>query len=265
MASTPFFGIQTSPVPILYIMADRTPEELVATCARVGVPLEKLGVRIVTLSDYSSFPLLTEILDKHARKDYLVFVEPLPFFVVDSINRPCNINDNTQVARFLASLKVKCYKEKYTLFGSCHAPKAKEGAGYQTIREKIAGTSAWGAYSATNICMEFQDPTDTSSAYRTIHFILRESRSFSKQLQFTEAGRLEVCQPNKSNAWASLDKELGNWPVGQSFGTQELDMWMGLVNCSRKTVYRWIEEKLSTAEVDRVDRGQYKRRLVPVQ
>jgi len=256
-AGTPFFGFPATPVPILYITADRTRKEHEETCVRVGVDFA--GIKVVTMGDYLSLPLLVEILDKHAHKDYLVIVEPLPFFIVDALNRPGNINDNTQVSRFLSMLKVRCEKEKYTMLGSCHAPKSKEGNNYQMMRERIAGTNAWGAYTATNICLELQDPSDVASPFRAIHFILRNTKSFSKQFQFTDTGRLEICQPGKSNAWAALDKELNNWPPDQTITTDDLEMWSGLVNCSRKTLYRWVDAKIMEVEMMRIDRGLYKK------
>jgi hypothetical protein len=262
---SPFFGFPTTQVPILYVTADRTREEHAETCARVGVSMEKFGVRVVTMSDFGSFPLLYEILDKHARENYLVIVEPLPFFIVDAQNRPGNINDNTQVARFISALKVRCFNGKYTVAGSCHSPKAKEGGNYNMMREKIAGTSAWGAYTATNICMEMQDPNDAESPYRTVHFLLRNTKSFTKQFQFNPAGRLELCQPGKSNAWSQLDQELHGWPTDRSIETSDLEMWSGLVNCSRKTLFRWIDAKIASAELFRVDRGIYRKGSVVTQ
>jgi hypothetical protein len=255
----PFLGHPTVTVPMLYITADRTRAEHLETCQRIGIDMDKMGVRIVTTDDYATLPLLYEILDKHAKEGYLVFVEPLPFFLVNAQNQPGNINDPVQVARFLSTVKRRCSQGKYTMLGSCHGTKSKENNNYSLMREKIAGTSAWGAYTGTNIYVEPQDPTDPESPFRTVHWLLRNSRSFSTQFQFTSTGRLEVCQPGKSRAWEVLDKELSNWPVDKPFTSADLDIWMGLSGCSRATLFRWLDSKIAAGDVERIDRGNYKR------
>jgi hypothetical protein len=255
----PFLGHPTVTVPMLYITADRTRAEHLETCQRIGIDMDKMGVRIVTTDDYATLPLLYEILDKHAKEGYLVFVEPLPFFLVNAQNQPGNINDPVQVARFLSSVKRRCSQGKYTILGSCHGTKSKENNNYSLMREKIAGTSAWGAYTATNIYVEPQDPTDPESPFRTVHWLLRNSRSFSTQFQFNAVGRLEVCQPGKSNAWTELDKEFSNWPSETTFSYDQLNIWIELVGCSLKTAQRWLDEKVKGGEVTRIDRGIYQR------
>jgi archaellum biogenesis ATPase FlaH len=255
----PFLGHPTVTVPMLYITADRTRAEHLETCQRIGIDMDKMGVRIVTTDDYATLPLLYEILDKHAKEGYLVFVEPLPFFLVNAQNQPGNINDPVQVARFLSTVKRRCSQGKYTILGSCHGTKSKENNNYSLMREKIAGTSAWGAYTGTNIYVEPQDPTDPESPFRTVHWLLRNSRSFSTQFQFTATGRLEVCQQGKSNSWAQLDKEFSNWPDDSTFTYDQLNIWIELVGCSLKTSQRWLEEKMRTGEVTRIDRGIYRK------
>jgi hypothetical protein len=255
----PFLGFATTKVPILYVTADRTREEHFETCKRVGVSMDDLGVRVVAVSDYATPPLLYEVLDKHAKPGYLVIIEPLPFFIVDAINRHGNINDNTQVSHFIANIKRRAVTGQYTPLGSCHAPKSKEGLNYAMMREKTAGTSAWGAYTATNIIVEMQDPNEIDSPFRTIHFLLRNAKSFTKQFQFNEQGRLVVCQAGKSNAWDSLDKEFAAWPDDSTFSYDQLGMWIELVGCSMKTAQRWLDGKMKSGEVTRIDRGIYKK------
>jgi hypothetical protein len=127
------------------------------------------------------------------------------------------------------------------------------------MRERIAGTSAWGAYTATNICFELMDPQKLDSPFRTAHFILRNARSFSKSLQFNEIGRLETSQPGKTMAWDDLDKELEKWPIDDEFAYGQLVIWAELVGTSLATAKRWMDEKLQAGEVHRIERGIYRR------
>jgi hypothetical protein len=250
-----FFGYATEPVPILYISADRTVEEHLETCERIGVPMD--GIRMVTVEDYKSLPLLTEILSEHAKEGYLVIVEPLPFFLVNHLNQPGNINDPLQVARWLTVIRKKCRVGKYTLLGSCHGAKVKEGSNYAIMREKIAGCSSWGAYTSTILYIEPADPSNPASRFRNVHFMFRNRANVSVQFQLNATnGRFEVCEEGKSDAWLQLDKELFEWPNG-SFSNQDIETWAEMCSCSRATAYRWVKSRLDKGLVTRLSRTNY--------
>jgi hypothetical protein len=256
---TPFLGFAVQPTPIWYITADRSVEEHLETCERLNVSME--GVKVISTDSYPTIPLLREILesDKKGIKGAFVIVEPLPFFLVNHINQPGNINDPVQVARFLCTLKRLCGELDITILGSCHSSKAKEGSGYAMIREKISGCSSWGGYTSTNIVIDPTEPGDPTSPFRTVYLLYRNRPNCTIQFQLDARGRFVPTTPGKSSAWAVLDKQLLEWPVTKKFSNSDIEFWQEMAGCARATAFRWVDSKIEDGLIERIERGVYQR------
>jgi RecA-family ATPase len=257
-----FLGRDTYPANIVYITADRGEQESHNTIERLGL---KIDMRIVSLKDTkkSVIPYLETLIETYCRRDDLVIVEPLNFFIRDANNRTGDINSFGHVSHFLLNIGRMARDMNLTVEGSLHSSKAKAGSGYAVPREKVIGSVAWTAFTSTTIVMEPADPKTPEDPGRTIYVLPRDERPFTLEYVVdSDAGGLLVPQAVFARRYKSnLDKFLDAHPH-ETFTNLEVESWKDTASVSVSTAYRWLEQKIKNGEVERVEKGVYKKRRV---
>jgi hypothetical protein len=161
----PVLGYESFPVPALYIAKDRNQDSLDLTFKSINAEhtiehkslLYDKKTKIENLAE--SFP------------DYkLFYLDPIVKFMV-----PCRINDYGAVSDFLSECSEYCQRDKITIYGTCHAPKKKEGQNYENPREWTLGSGAWGGYSETMFSLNGDD-LQTPNSTRYFYVLPRNAR-----------------------------------------------------------------------------------------
>lgn len=253
-----FLGKQSYPSRVVYITADRGAQETAATLKRLGLP--DVQLRLVSLKDMSgpTVPYLEVLLDQHCVRGDLVIVEPFNFFLRDGQNRGVgDINNFGHVSHFLLRVGKKVEELGITIEGSLHSSKAKHGSEYMVAREKVLGSVAWTAFTATTIVIEPANPTVVDDPGRTIHVLPRDIRPFTLDYIVEPTHGLLIptaVKPFKSRLDELLEAHEG------PFTTEDIERWMEEANVSLRTTTRWLKQKIEDGYVERIDRGIYRKR-----
>lgn len=258
-----FLGRDTFPANVVYITADRGEQETHSTIARLGLDIK---MQIVSLKDSNkaTVPYLEALIESVCKHDDLVIVEPLNFFLRDTNNKCGDINNFGHVSHFLLNVGRVARNNKLAIIGSLHSSKSKTGSGYAAPREKVIGSVAWTAFTSTTIIMDPVDVNTPEDPGRTIYVLPRDEKPFTLDYVVdSDAGGLLVPQAAYAVRHRSqLDKLLDSHPMDQVFTTQHLDEWELQSGVSRRTVLRWVEHKVKNGDVERVERGVYKKRFI---
>jgi hypothetical protein len=247
------------PRRVIYITADRGKAETEATLARLG--LTGIEFKLVSLKDGSLASMsapLELLLFQNCLAGDLAIVEPLNYFLKDG-NKTGDINNFGHVSRFLLSIGRKAEEMGITVEGSLHSSKAKQGSQYMVAREKVLGSVAWTAFTATTIVLEPSDPATCDDPGRMIHVLPRDMRPFT--LEYTvepERGLLipvALTKPHKSD----LDISLEQHPTAV-FTSQDVESWCEQAGVSLRTAWRWLDQKIKDGYVEHPERGVYKKR-----
>ncbi len=242
---------------VVFITADRGKQETDATLARLGLP--DLKIHLVSLKDMrGTIPYIESLISTNCQRGDLVIIEPLNFFLRDSNNRTGDINNFGQVSNFLLKLGRIAEDMEITIEGSLHSSKAKQGSQYMVAREKVIGSVAWTAFTATTIVLEPADPTVCDDPSRLIHVLPRDIRPFT--LEYTVEPEHGLLVPARTMPMKSqLDICLAAHPTDE-FTTSDLEAWQALADVGETTTKRWIRELVKADRVAHPSRGIYRRR-----
>ena len=246
---------------IVYLAADRTRRETYATLRRMNM-LELIPQIKWLFTDEMATPgmnFLELLLEQHTRAGQLFIVEPLLYFLRDGNNKMGNPNDYLHVSHFIGKLKRSIEKVGVTMLCSLHSAKVKGTEGYAAMREKVLGSNAWGGTTNTVIFVEPRDPEDSSSPYRKIHVMPRDSQAFVLDyMQESAHGLLipaEAPKPFKNKLQEQFDAY-----EGEAFTIADAIQWADTAAIARKTLERWLNQKIQDGYVERLERGTYRKR-----
>jgi AAA domain len=245
------------PHRVVYITADRGKAETDATIARLG--LTGIEFKLVSLKDQTSPAVspLELILHNNCQEGDLAIVEPLNFFLKDGA-KSGNINDFGHVSRFLLSIGRKAEEMQITIEGSLHSSKAKQGQQYMVAREKVIGSVAWTAFTATTIILEPNDPATCDDPGRTIHVLPRDMRPFTLGYVVEPEHGLLVPTAKTLICKSALDRALDVWPQ-DTWTRSDTNDWAAAAELSDTTAKRWLQQLEADGRIIRVERGVYKR------
>ena len=131
---------------------------------------------------------LFDLVAKEYPNAKLIVCEGLATFVPGG-----KINDYAAVSKFLRQLTRECKARKMTFIGVLHATKTKEGEGFNSPREKILGSVAWGAFAETIFYIEPFSSKDVENPYRRFRLLPRNhagDQTFTYTLDRNTGGRL---------------------------------------------------------------------------
>jgi RecA-family ATPase len=240
------------PAGVLFISADRDREETAETLERMGMP--DLKMRSVFTCDYQLVPYLERIIETESKPGDLVIVEPFMVFLRDANNKMGNINDYNQVFSYANRIKRVVRKAKVTLIASGHSAKAKKGEGYNLVRERTLGSTAWSGAFSTIIYIDPTDPEDPLSNLRTITIFPRNKAGVQIECIQEEGHGLIV--PIEMKAIKSpLDYALEAL-TEDTFTYADACGWAAAAGLQARTAERWLKE---SGRVVKITRGLYKR------
>lgn len=252
-----FLGRKAYRSRIVYITADRGKMETASTCERLG--LTGLEIVLVSLKDMrGKVPTLESLIAANCQRGDLVIVEPLNFFLRDYNGRVGDINNFGHVSHFLLGIGREAEDRQITIEGSLHSSKAKQGSEYMVAREKVIGSIAWTAFTATTIVLEPANPTVCDDPGRTIHVLPRDMRPFTLNYTVEPERGLLIPGTSPEQIKEQLDLFLYNHP-SNTFTAKDLGSWAEQSG-SKATLWRWVELKIEGGEVLRVGRGKYEKR-----
>jgi RecA-family ATPase len=248
---------QAYPRRVVYISADRGKQETDSTLERLG--LTGLEFKLVSLKDTkcTTISTLEFYIDQNCLRRDLVIVEPLNFFLRDG-NKTGDINNFGHVSRFLLAIGKKAEELQLTILGSLHSSKAKQGSQYMVAREKVIGSIAWTAFTATTIVLEPSDPTVCDDPGRLIHVLPRDMRPFT--LEYTvEPERGLLIQRERMKPMKNKLEEYFEGHEAETFTSEDMKNWAEKAGISESTMWRWLKQKVRDGYVIIEEPGLYRK------
>ena len=251
-----WFGEKAQPVTgVLFISADRDREETQETLERMGMP--ELKIKCVFTCDYQVVPYLETLIENESQPGWLVVVEPFMVFLRDGQNRMGNINDYNQVFSFANRVKRVVRRCKVTLLASGHSAKAKKGEGYNLVRERTLGSTAWAGAFSTIIYIDPTEPEDALSPQRTITIFPRNKAGVQIEcIQEPDHGLIIPVEMNITKS--PLDRALEDL-TDPTFTFSDACKWAQAAGLTLKTAQRWLKQLERDGRLIKVERGLYKR------
>lgn len=186
----PVLGYESFPVPSLYLAKDRNIESLKLTLKSINCEHMMKYESIMYRKDID-----IENLKDHWPDIKLFFIDPIAKFVKDG-----KINDYGAVSDFLTKCSYYCQKDDFTIMGSCHAPKAKEGQLLINPREWTLGSGAWGGYSETMFAFNGDD-FKTPNSIRYFYVLARNAPDTLHYFRLKDGWVTLVDDPKEQNVY----------------------------------------------------------------
>jgi hypothetical protein len=142
------FGHASHPTPFVYISSDRSITDMHRTADRLGIDWKAFPIFIPSRQMENVTDVIIAALKKFPASK-LVVIEGFSGFTPNG-----KTQDYHLVAHWLRSLQELCEAKDITLIGVVHSPKCKPDEKYESPRERIMGSVAWGAYSNTIFYVE---------------------------------------------------------------------------------------------------------------
>lgn len=259
----PVFEIAVNTPPkIGYICADRGFNSAKYWLGKAGY----LGIPFYSLADDAGFntsrlrskvhliKILGECLDKlELPPGALAAIDPLALFMGG------NLNDYMNCAVACIEIRRECTRRQITMIGTAHASKQKtdKQSRYQRLQDRILGSSAQLGYGDTQLYLA--SPEETNERFFT--FLCH---SHTSPPQIFPLGRRD---DGMFVPWAESTQAAEEGAVYKALpedgSTIGLTTILGLCSdISQATVFRRLQELIDQGLVERVAKGQYRRRKV---
>lgn len=225
------YGHAAKPTPYVYVSSDRSRAGMYRTIERLGIDRARFPLYIPT---NTALNLTARQIVIDAKKKFpvakLVVFEGIATHVPDG-----KLSDYKIVAKFLRELGALCEELDITILGVVHSPKVKEKDKYANPRERIMGSTAWGAYSELIMFLEPLNP-DGASSLRTFWILPRNAREEKFTLDFKDGLLVPVNVKQGASVppsnWERVSNVLNALPVGAQITKKELQDLTGLPDSS---------------------------------
>lgn len=246
-----WLGYATHPAPYCYVACEQSVESIRSAMAQVGL-------------DPATTPHLS-LVGRTVDEDRTVgaairlaraCVPNLRVLFLDGMYSLCpgRINDYRDSSRFLLTTLRTCTEESLTIIGCVPTSKSREGEGYTTPREKIAGSGSWGAISFTKFLFEPRRPSKVRDMTRLLTVMPRSKHTNELSYTRTEHGLIYGAE-GISNP--ELDGWLDTVPIGEEIPASTLVEAATRFGISRASLYRWLEERLELGFLCKLRHGVY--------
>lgn len=248
----PVLGHASYPRPWVYILGDRSRDDATETLTQLGYSLD--DIRIHSAVDEGSIDL-DKVIAKVGElnpKPELLIVEGLASLAASQCN---NINSYKDVARFLTILTRLCKRNHITIIGVVHQPKMKDDSRYTNPRQRIMGSAAWAAYSATVVLIEPVGEGPIGAQERQLVVLPRNAPEMWLKLMFDRNGRLvdEATDLNRG----MFDAYLSTVKGGDVFTHEGLNTVFDDV--PQPTIAGWLADAIKRGIIERVGYGKYRK------
>ncbi len=210
-------------------------------------PIEALHDLLNGMGMYFSFPMEANLKDKTLPE----IPSHINLLIIDGIDvLPDNMNDFTSVSETLRPLTEWSKANNCCVLGLLGNTKFKLGSHYASVRDRIAGSSAWSRFSELIASIEPLDPEVKSETRRLLSVDPRCSAPFNIYLETTEGGRLIPFIPP-----SQTEDILAKLP--QSFSRQDITALAGA--CSDMTIQRLLKKWISSGSARKLSHGAYEK------
>lgn len=251
-AGNQIFGFDSHPAEVCYIACDRSLASLESHMRRLGL-------------EPAAFPHASLILytgkDDHnveaALRIARAIAPQVKILFLDGFASLCSgrINYANELTTFLKQISRLCQEERITVIGTVYSGKAKEGSGYASPRDRIAGSAIWSCMTAGQIIMEFAKPAIITDPYRTIHVIPQESQEIRTLLYSYEGSQLAL------QAFGQLLTPLDAWLAAMQRGdiitSAEFNEAAAKFDVSTSTLTRWRKAQIALGTIFKRKHGEY--------
>lgn len=177
------FGKRSSPVPWVYISADRSQDSVHRTLSSMGISVKDIPLLPAWDMDISDSNRLFDEIEKC--KVGLAVVESFGSFVEPPGNGKCVKQFLMRSARFMRQTGT-------TIWGVMESPKLKPFERYELARQRISGAAGWGHFSETIFLLEPTDLKNAEDPRRTLHICPRNGAAQVVDMTFDASGHLQV-------------------------------------------------------------------------
>ena len=275
----PILDQESFPCSWAYIACDRGLQSVKTTMERVGVSFP--GVYVDSMVDNVNLDTLDRVLERIAYKK----IELLVLDGIGSVVPNGKLNDYDTVANFLKGLTRWCanrvidweqeegngdgyrYGERRTIIAITHSPKMKEKEHYVLGRDKIIGSTAWGAFAETIITIEavLNKEGGAERELRQVSVMPRNAKNFDLQYGLDERGMFEQYTPTAGDSInVLLQVHFEMLKTNTLFTRQEILFYLrerGIEDARAvdKRLDRWFFRLMSEGAVEKVKKGQYRK------
>lgn len=239
----PVFDEPTQAVKIAYVCCDRTSEDAKDTIADLGFDPGKLP--IYSFMDNEMEWSFANVINLVPAGTQLTFIEAIAALVPGG-----NIIDYHAILRLGRQVHKTRRTSGIDFWGSTHTPKLKRGEDFKHTRDNIIGSGAW-----AGICGTIVHIHEAESGQREIHILPRNAEPRTLYYEFAESGHLIEC--NLAVGTAILDIWLKAFKPGSTITTEVVLTQAERSKVSRRTAFRWIDEKVNEGVLLKVTKGVY--------
>jgi hypothetical protein len=248
----PVFGHQSHPEPFLYISGDRSLADMKRTMRRLKItnfPIHIPPTNAVTIAQ-----VMEDALRKYPKTRLLV-VEGLATWVPDG-----KLSDYRVVADFLRKIGDFCHSHDLTVIGVVHSPKRGEKDRYTNPRERIMGSTAWGAYSNLIMFVEPVDPDSKDNRARELYILPRNAPEEKYTLDWKDGMLIPVTVKMKPTNAQRVLEWIGTVPADSMngerlFTTAEALQGTGL---SERSLFFELDRLKKNGLLENIKQGRYK-------
>lgn len=246
------FGYPSTPAPFCFVACDQP-------LATLRDQMRQLGIDPADVP-HISLTACTKRDDRNLESalQFARGVRPqAKVLFIDGFASLCSgrINDAKDVTNFLIDASRFCQEENVTIIGTVPSSKAREGEGYTSPRDRIAGSVMWSAGAHTKIVIEQTHANRVSDPFRTVFLYARGLPPRTMQYQFDADGHL--LYRNDGEVLPSLDAWLASRQPGDTIHSADLLEAARANGISRSALYRWLEDQTTLGTLIRLERGTY--------
>lgn len=239
-------GYKSYPQPFVYVNNDRSLNSTLKTMWRMDVMCD-----YIVAGDLQPEPKTVGAIMKIVMTRYpgtkLVVLDTFTGF------GPENMNNNHMVMTWLKETRKLCEKYKVTILGAMHTAKQREDNKITDPRQRVLGSVAIGGFSETIWTFEALNPDDTENKEFKLWVMPRQGKEEDFLFTKDEAGKF-VMKEKLGLAATTFVLDTFLTP-GKEFETKDaIEYNKGI---PRRTVERWLADKVSKGEVFKDGRGRY--------
>jgi len=180
-------GLQSNPVPWVYVAGDRTERAAIRTLADMGLNPSQIPLIPAFGSSHKSIPQIIECAK--SKGAHLIVIEGFQKF----IEGPGQSRDVQEFLENMSGYTDPTQKGGCTILGVVESPKLKPHERYEDARQRVSGVSAWGYYSNTIFLIE-RNKADLKagidSPSRTMFVCPKQGKRLTLAGGFDSAGHL---------------------------------------------------------------------------
>lgn len=236
-------GEPTQPIKVAYVCCDRTSEDAKDTMSDLGHDASRMPVFSFMDNDLDwSF---TNVVNFVPSGTNLVFIEAVGALVPGG-----NMIDYHSVLRLGRLINKTRRSTGFDFWGSTHTPKLKKGEDFKHTRDNVIGSSAWPGIAGTIVHLHEND-----QGQREVHILTRDDAARVLYYEFDLTGHLVECALIVGTV--ILDSWLRQLKPGDVTTTEVIMEQAAKAKVSRRTVFRWIDDKVNEGLLLKLGKGLY--------